>query len=102
MILNGWKEIAGYLRRGIRTVQRWELLGLPVHRVGSGPRAGVIGYSDELDQWGKSAPVQLLDVITDLNIEVAALKEKIASLQAELRREKRKPKAGTTAPQRKY
>ena len=23
-ILNSWKEIAGYLNRGVRTVQRWE------------------------------------------------------------------------------
>ena len=33
--LNGWKEIAGFLGKGVRTVQRWEReLGLPVHRLG--------------------------------------------------------------------
>ena len=32
-ILNSWKEIANYLGRGVRTVQRWERdLRLPVHR----------------------------------------------------------------------
>jgi len=31
--LDSWKQIAAYLRRDIRTVQRWEKLeGLPVHR----------------------------------------------------------------------
>jgi hypothetical protein len=30
-LLNGWKEIAGFFGRGVRTVQRWEQqLGLPV------------------------------------------------------------------------
>jgi hypothetical protein len=30
--LNGWKEIAAYVGKGVRTVQRWEKAhGLPVH-----------------------------------------------------------------------
>jgi excisionase family DNA binding protein len=41
-ILNSWKEIAGYLGRGVRTVQRWEQeLHLPVHRMGKGRRSPV-------------------------------------------------------------
>jgi hypothetical protein len=33
--LNGWKEIAAYLGRSVRTVQRWEKdFGLPVRRFG--------------------------------------------------------------------
>ncbi len=32
--LDSWKEIAAYLRRGARTLQRWEREeGLPVHRL---------------------------------------------------------------------
>src|SRR5579864_8507565 len=32
-LLEAWKDIAAYLRRDIRTVQRWEKsLGLPIHR----------------------------------------------------------------------
>jgi hypothetical protein len=32
--LDSWKEIASYLGRGVRTVQRWECEeGLPVHRL---------------------------------------------------------------------
>jgi hypothetical protein len=30
--LNSWKEVAAYLRRDVRTVQRWEFEGLPVYR----------------------------------------------------------------------
>ena len=32
MILKGWKDIAKYLGTAVRTVQRWELLGLPIRR----------------------------------------------------------------------
>jgi len=40
--LNSWKEIATYLSRGVRTVQRWEReLKLPVHRIGKGKRSPV-------------------------------------------------------------
>lgn len=51
MILNGWKEIAGHLGRGVRTVQRWENLGLPIRRPNSRLRSAVICTSEELDQW---------------------------------------------------
>ena len=51
MILNGWKEIANHLGRGVRTVQRWEQLGLPVRRPNSRLRSAVICTSEELDAW---------------------------------------------------
>lgn len=38
-VLNSWKEVATYLGRGIRTVQRWEReLGLPIRRPRGKPR----------------------------------------------------------------
>jgi hypothetical protein len=49
--LTGWKEIAGYLGKAVRTVQRWERqAGLPVHRV---QRLGDVVYAfrSELDRW---------------------------------------------------
>jgi hypothetical protein len=50
--LSSWKEISAYLGRGIRTVQRWERdLGLPVHRVGKGPRSPVHAFPSELTAW---------------------------------------------------
>ena len=51
MVVSGWKEIAGYLRCGVRTVQRWERRGLPVHRPIPGKRSHVVAYSEELDWW---------------------------------------------------
>lgn len=50
--LEGWKAIASYLGRDIRTVQRWELSeGLPVHRLEHRQRATAYAYAGELDQW---------------------------------------------------
>jgi TolB-like protein/Flp pilus assembly protein TadD len=50
--LDSWKEIAGYLRRGVRTVQRWELEeGLPVHRLIHDKAGSVFAYTSELDVW---------------------------------------------------
>ena len=54
MILSGWKEIAGYLHCGVRTVQRWEERGLPVHRPVPYKRSHVIAHSEELDRWIRS------------------------------------------------
>ena len=58
-ILNSWKEIASYLGRGVRTVQRWEAqLGLPVHRPAGKDHSAVIAFSSELDQWLNLRPLR--------------------------------------------
>jgi TolB-like protein/Tfp pilus assembly protein PilF len=50
--LESWGEIATYLRRDIRTVQRWEHLhGLPVRRLVIGKMGQVYAYRSELDRW---------------------------------------------------
>ena len=50
--LESWKEIAGYLKRSVRTCRRWENeLGLPIHRLDGTPSARVFAYPGELDQW---------------------------------------------------
>lgn len=51
VILTGWKEIARHLRFGVRTVQRWEGMGLPVKRVNETARSPVVADSEELDAW---------------------------------------------------
>ena len=51
MLLTGWKQIAQHLGYGVRTLQRWEYLGLPVRRVTRGPRSPVIADSDAVDAW---------------------------------------------------
>ena len=52
VVLNTWKEIAGHMHRGVRTVQRWEAtLGMPVRRLGTTPRAPIVAFQHELDGW---------------------------------------------------
>src|SRR5690349_11256583 len=74
-MLQTWKEIASELNCGIRTAQRWErTLGLPVRRLGSGPRAHVVAFKDDLQRWlrdsAKANAMQkkagLLQSMTDL------------------------------------
>lgn len=49
--LTSWKEIACFFGKGVRTVQRWESFGLPVHRPGSG--STVVADPDELRSWAR-------------------------------------------------
>ena len=50
--LDSWKEIAAYLRREVRTVQRWEKsANLPVHRLQIEKQSAVYAYKSELDAW---------------------------------------------------
>lgn len=50
--LNGWKDIATYLGKGVRTVQRWEkVYGLPVHRIGQEHGDIVFAFAREIDRW---------------------------------------------------
>ena len=50
--LNGWKEIAAYLGRSVRTVQRWEKdFGLPVRRFGQSRPESVFAITREIDVW---------------------------------------------------
>ncbi len=60
-VLNSWKEVATYLGRGVRTVQRWEReLALPVRRPRGKSRSAVIAFKSELDQWLHHAPAEQL------------------------------------------
>src|SRR4051812_31615831 len=50
--LSSWKEIASYLGRSVRTVQRWEReLGLPIRRIESGRRPIIITSTAEVEDW---------------------------------------------------
>lgn len=63
-ILNSWKEIAVYLNRGVRTVQRWEIdPGLPVRRPRGRSRSAVIALRSELDEWIKSCPIMHVESV---------------------------------------
>jgi Tol biopolymer transport system component len=65
--LDSWKEIAAYLGREVRTVQRWEKNdGLPVHRLFHSKRGSVYATPEELDRWLESRRISGLD--TDFDI----------------------------------
>jgi hypothetical protein len=58
-ILSGWKDIAAYLGKGVRTVQRYEReLTLPVRRPAGKSAASVIATKAELDGWIAAAPLR--------------------------------------------
>lgn len=53
--LDSWKDIANYLNRSVRTVQRWEMVeAMPVHRHCHGIGGSVYAYSHEVDAWRSS------------------------------------------------
>jgi Tol biopolymer transport system component len=50
--LESWKEIAAYMRRDVKTVQRWEKReGMPVHRHVHDKMGSVYAFRTELDAW---------------------------------------------------
>lgn len=58
--LDSWKEIAAFLRRGVRTVQRWEATeGLPVHRHQHRKLGSVFALKSEVSAWWKSRSLDL-------------------------------------------
>jgi hypothetical protein len=60
-VLNSWKEIASYIGRGVRTVQRYETqLGFPVRRPSGRQRSSVLAFPQEIDAWLMNAPARSL------------------------------------------
>lgn len=58
-ILSGWKDIANYLGKGVRTVQRYEgELRLPVRRPAGRAHGAVVATRAELDAWVAASPVR--------------------------------------------
>src|SRR5215813_10058863 len=75
--LDSWKEIAAFLRRDVRTVQRWEKKeGLPVHRHQHDKLGSVYAYAAEVSQWfntrQQSAPAETVSKSND-KIKLAVL-----------------------------
>jgi len=61
-LLNSWKEIASYMGRSERTVQRWEKeFGLPVRRPAGKSRSAVIALPSEIRAWFRCAPKRAVD-----------------------------------------
>ena len=98
--LNSWKEIACYLGRGVRTVQRWERdMGLPVRRPRGRQRSAVIALRGDLDAWLDRCPtlgapragaeadwVVLRARVISLHDKAMQLTQRTSTLQHELQR----------------
>lgn len=87
-LLNSWKEIAAYLGRGVRTVQRWEIeLALPVHRPHQRSRSAVIASRSELNDWlqAKRTPAERAFNISDSIALLRAQRQENLSRREQLR-----------------
>jgi hypothetical protein len=51
-VLTSWKDIARYMGKGVRTLQRWERdFGLPVRRPQGSSKKAVLARPRDLDAW---------------------------------------------------
>jgi len=86
--LSSWKEIAQYVGKGVRTVQRWEReTGLPVRRPQGEGKGKVLAFPSEIDGWMRAAFTRNGD---GEGSELDALRYRVEQLLAEnqqLRRE---------------
>ena len=87
--LTSWKEIAQYLGKGVRTVQRWEqTLHLPVRRPRARIKGVVLALPSEIDSWllsrfspnGESTKSEL----KTLREQLAELREENKALRRQL------------------
>jgi TolB-like protein len=79
--LDSWKEIASYLRRDVRTVQRWEKKeGLPVYRHLHDKLGSIYAYRNELADWFNTRQQSGGTVATGHRQEGLAEKIKLAVL----------------------
>ncbi len=99
--LAGWKDIASYLGKGVRTVQRYEHeMGLPVRRPAAKSRAAVVATKAELDAWVAASPYRSVFSlpkttiadnrapargITEGILEMVRLRDQMMELREELR-----------------
>ena len=51
-VLSGWRQIARYLGKSVRTVQRWEHdLGLPLRKIDTQTKSDVVAFVSEIEVW---------------------------------------------------
>jgi hypothetical protein len=89
-LLHGWKEISTYLHLTVRTAQRWEKAGLPVHRAYDSRRSPVIASVSELDFWVRSKDTGVRHRLLGLQPLWAAKLAESGSQQRRIRRQTRR------------
>src|SRR5215467_13148934 len=56
-VLQSWKQIANYIGRTERTLQRWEReFGFPIHRPSGKARSAVMALASEIQRWTRGKP----------------------------------------------
>jgi hypothetical protein len=89
--LSSWKEIATYMGKGVRTVQRWEdQFGLPVRRPHAKSHV-IFALPEELDAWIKSHrqapnnhPVKAIAINEERRVEQIQLMDRLKTSYARL------------------
>jgi CheY-like chemotaxis protein len=75
LLLNSWKEIARYVGRSERTVQRWEKqCGFPVRRPAGKTRSAVIALPSEIQGWSRSTALNggsVVDLAEEAEVSVS-------------------------------
>jgi len=98
-ILTSWKEIAQYVGKGVRTVQRWERdIEFPVRRPNHGSRGVVLALPEEIDAWvhaqnpasqnngsSESEIARLRKDVTELWAENHSLRQELEAAQRTVR-----------------
>ncbi len=86
--LDSWKEIASFLGRDVRTVQRWEKAeGLPVHRHRHSKLDSIYAFKGELIQWQGSrrniglSPPQVIAPATPESVDLSAVENNALTLR---------------------
>lgn len=70
--LDGWKQIAAYFTRSVRTVRRWEKReGLPVHRHMHVCKGTPYAYANELNEWMECRHAAPIGTVGRLRQEVS-------------------------------
>jgi hypothetical protein len=86
-IISGWKDIANYLGKGVRTVQRYEReLGLPIRRPAGRAAGSVIATKAELDCWIAAIPLREIFSLSQCELESSAILKDLRSNVADMRR----------------
>ena len=73
-VFSGWKDVANYLGKSVRTVQRYEReLGLPIRRPAAEGTIAVIATKAELDAWISASPLRAAFRRTEARVDNAGL-----------------------------
>jgi hypothetical protein len=85
-VLTSWKDIARYMGKGVRTVQRWEQdFGLPVRRPQGSSKKAILARPGDLDAWvalrcSSRAQLAAFDGIADTGPASAGIRRPPVSL----------------------